>query len=386
MVSLINHYIGLKGKDDGIFIREYTYFLRIVVCYYVTDILWGILYEYNLIGLCYFDTVLYFIFMALSILFWTQFVVIYLKEQNQFKTFLLASGEILLVVEIVVLIINFFVPIFFTFVDGVYEAGYFRYILLIFQVIMYFLVSIYAFYVYWNRDRKPRFAIIGITSFCMIVFIVIQTLYPLYPMYAIGCLFSTSMMRSFVIEDARFEYQRRLEKLLRENEEKTKELQKAHNLAHTDPLTGVKNKLSYLEKEDEINDRISKHIMKNFAIVIFDIDNLKTINDTNGHDAGDTAIKTACDKIVKVFSPSLVYRIGGDEFMTFLFDENYNNRNQLIKEFDRQMKKHQKENKPIVSCGISEYNLSEDEYCQDIFDRADQYMYEKKNKNKSLKR
>lgn len=53
-------------------------------------------------------------------------------------------------------------------------------------------------------------------------------------------------------------------------------------------------------------------------MIVFDINNLKIINDTLGHDFGDILIIDSCKLICKVFKRSPVYRIGGDEFVVIL--------------------------------------------------------------------
>ena len=54
-----------------------------------------------------------------------------------------------------------------------------------------------------------------------------------------------------------------------------------------------------------------------------DLNNLKTINDTYGHDKGNIAIMKLANMICEVFSKSPVFRIGGDEFAVILFKKDY---------------------------------------------------------------
>jgi diguanylate cyclase (GGDEF)-like protein len=51
-----------------------------------------------------------------------------------------------------------------------------------------------------------------------------------------------------------------------------------------------------------------------WALFILDLDNLKIVNDTFGHLAGDALIRTAADRISRVMSPDVTFRLGGDEF------------------------------------------------------------------------
>lgn len=86
-----------------------------------------------------------------------------------------------------------------------------------------------------------------------------------------------------------------------------------HTLAFTDNLTGLYNRTAYSRHVTEIE---KLDTTKGFAIMLFDIDNFKEINDKRGHLEGDAALKSVAKTLTSVFSSSeySVYRIGGDEF------------------------------------------------------------------------
>ena len=87
-------------------------------------------------------------------------------------------------------------------------------------------------------------------------------------------------------------------------------------LAYTDALTGLKNRASFEEKVEEL--RQNKGLGNGYIIMI-DINNLKTINDTLGHKYGDEAIKRVAESISQHFSTyGSCYRIGGDEFCVII--------------------------------------------------------------------
>jgi len=86
--------------------------------------------------------------------------------------------------------------------------------------------------------------------------------------------------------------------------------------ARQDPLTGLLNKVV---TQDMINDYLRKHPSEECALIVFDIDNFKSYNDSLGHLFGDEIIKECATKIRRVFSKdSFVGRIGGDEFVAFI--------------------------------------------------------------------
>lgn len=95
-----------------------------------------------------------------------------------------------------------------------------------------------------------------------------------------------------------------------------------HNLEYQavhDSLTGILNRRAY----DHAIENIKKHPLDNdFVVYVSDIDNLKVINDSIGHDAGDELIKTYARIANKYLSPlGLFYRTGGDEFIGLLYGD-----------------------------------------------------------------
>ncbi|MBD3841546.1 MAG: diguanylate cyclase [Campylobacterales bacterium] len=94
--------------------------------------------------------------------------------------------------------------------------------------------------------------------------------------------------------------------------------QKLYSLANFDTLTQVYNRNAFFEKLERIiyeNDRIKKR----FALIYVDLDNFKIINDTLGHDGGDTYL-VAFSTIVKdtLRKSDILARVGGDEFIIVL--------------------------------------------------------------------
>lgn len=93
-------------------------------------------------------------------------------------------------------------------------------------------------------------------------------------------------------------------------------------LAYMDHVTQGKNRLAF-ERDFEAIMRDEKQ-SKELRLVLFDLDNLKKINDVHGHIAGDEAIKTAYDIISTVFKDfGECYRIGGDEFACLYLRNDY---------------------------------------------------------------
>lgn len=102
--------------------------------------------------------------------------------------------------------------------------------------------------------------------------------------------------------------------------EKGRQSEFISKLAYSDGLTGLGNRTAYMEY---LRDRTEKTPAKPLGIVMFDINNLKQVNDTLGHKLGDDMICTCADLLRESFGQKArLYRVGGDEFMALLEDEN----------------------------------------------------------------
>ena len=150
-------------------------------------------------------------------------------------------------------------------------------------------------------------------------------------------------------------------------------------LAHTDALTGVKSKLAYDQKKEELSAGDNR-----YGIVMADLNDLKKINDTEGHEKGDEAICKVCSILCSTFSHSPVYRIGGDEFVVIVTGRDYDQIDELTEGFKRNVE--QKGGGITAAIG---YALHEgDESVEDVFRRADSTMYaikkQMKRKDKAL--
>lgn len=161
------------------------------------------------------------------------------------------------------------------------------------------------------------------------------------------------------------------------------------DLAYTDTLTGVKSKTAYNEEVRRLNQNIADGFYQ-FGIIMFDINGLKEMNDTYGHDAGDTYIKSACRLICTTYKHSPVFRIGGDEFVAVLRGQDLLNSQKLMYRFYERMEQISKEvQRPeemvSVAAGMAVFKEGKDTDVQSVFKRADEYMYNNKNSIKSGK-
>ncbi|MBR5386968.1 MAG: diguanylate cyclase [Clostridiales bacterium] len=221
LILLIENQDIIFNMDKKLKIKTwmlYRRFLLAVLVYYITDTLWGIIEYYKLSKLLFFDTTVYFIAMASGLVLWTACVFYYLKENGRFVRFLLITGRILATIITAITLINIFIPIMFTVDDAcVYTGLPLRDALLIAQIILLFIISIYAATAYKRvKDRqdklKPRYRTVALFGLIMAAFLSIQLWFPYLPLYAVAYLMGTSLVRVFVIGDEVEEYKQDITK------------------------------------------------------------------------------------------------------------------------------------------------------------------------------
>ena len=151
--------------------------------------------------------------------------------------------------------------------------------------------------------------------------------------------------------------------------------------ANVDALTSVRNRGAFTAYVEEMQKNLQAAPENaEFAVGMFDCNDLKTINDTYGHEKGDIFLKTATRVICKVFQHSPVFRIGGDEFAVILRNDDFWNREELVRKFEEDSAaiSAAAENpweKVSVSMGIAVYDPQTDHCVNDTVRRADKVMY-----------
>ncbi len=379
IIALIVHVIinldMLKKVDmasDNLMRSRYRQFLFSIIAYFLCDIMWGFFYEQRWIIATYIDTCAYFFTMVLSVLLWTRSVIAFSGNKGRLGRIFIGAGWLVFLFELMALVINIFTPIVFSFSeDKEYLPLPARYITLVMQVVLFFSTAVYSFIVVLRSTgvRKSHYRTIGFSGIVMAIFIALQMFYPFMPFYAIGCLFSTCLIHTFVGMDL--------------SVEREKKIKLAHQKAYRDALTGVKNKLAYLEALKDIEIRLAEGSLNEYGVVVFDLNDLKEVNDTLGHAEGDEYIKEASHTICQLYKHSPVFRIGGDEFVVILMDEDYENRERLRESFENIMDENKKAGKVVVSDGMAVYISGRDESYNDVFKRADSVMYRRKQMLKS---
>ena len=164
-----------------------------------------------------------------------------------------------------------------------------------------------------------------------------------------------------------------------ERKETAQNLFAARRMADIDSLTGVKNKHAYTQWEEIVNEGIKGGTQEPFAVVVCDINNLKSVNDLYGHKAGDSCIQSCSSKLCNIFTNSPVFRVGGDEFIIFLSGEDYYRRNELMTRVNAIPKDPARIRMgETVSAGMAEYDKDKHRSLLNVVEEADKAMYARK--------
>ncbi|MFA7637462.1 MAG: GGDEF domain-containing protein [Monoglobales bacterium] len=197
------------------------------------------------------------------------------------------------------------------------------------------------------------------------------------PVYLFLCLsvgvfyyvFISSISKTKKIEEANIELQ---------------EKNKFYELAYSDFLCELGNRAAFEKTMENLKGQCS--LYKNICFVFMDINNMKQINDTYGHVAGDKTLICTAEAIKKVFSPdySKAFRIGGDEFCVLYFNINKEGIAKLLQSLDNVIEKTKPYPELSIASGFAFWNSDMGDSMMDVFKKADMNMYSNKRQIKEL--
>jgi diguanylate cyclase (GGDEF)-like protein len=162
-----------------------------------------------------------------------------------------------------------------------------------------------------------------------------------------------------------------------------KAMEKMKHMAVTDEMTGIFNRRhAFHVLKREIN--VSQSDKKKFVICYVDIDKLKVVNDTYGHDAGDELIKTVVNTFTEnIRASDYLFRMGGDEFMLVFPDANLADMETLVSRLQEILNKKQLYSIPIdFSYGFAEFGPEDDMTYEELIKEADTCMFDQKMKKR----
>ena len=173
-----------------------------------------------------------------------------------------------------------------------------------------------------------------------------------------------------------------LRQLAQSNKERKSMIVSLENLTLEDHLTGLYNRRGFTTIAKEYLQLADRKKM-NMYLLYIDLDDLKKINDTYGHNKGDFILVTLAEILQKTFRKSdIKARIGGDEFAVFPIDTRVNGVQTAIARLKKSIDDYNStsERQPLlsVSTGIASYNQAQPCSVNELLSRADSLMYEEK--------
>lgn len=157
-----------------------------------------------------------------------------------------------------------------------------------------------------------------------------------------------------------------------------KSLENLNYKASHDPLTGAYNRAGYKLLMSSID-------LNSTYMMLFDIDNFKTINDTYGHEIGDKVLVKLVNVMKNNFrDDDCICRIGGDEFVILMVHSAKVNQDMIAKKIDIINKELENSNDglPATSISVGIIHGKDTTSAEDLYTKADETMYQSKQKGK----
>lgn len=150
-------------------------------------------------------------------------------------------------------------------------------------------------------------------------------------------------------------------------------------LSETDTMTQLYNKNKYFQMISNYYPSI-EHV----GVIFWDVNGLKTVNDTMGHDYGDYLISTVAMSILKFTDEkALAYRIGGDEFVMVIEDATEDRINEILEGWRRDLDMKNKGTRIELTAAVG-YALGNGKEIDIIVKEADSNMYTDKQAYKAM--
>jgi diguanylate cyclase (GGDEF)-like protein/PAS domain S-box-containing protein len=170
--------------------------------------------------------------------------------------------------------------------------------------------------------------------------------------------------------------------IVRDITERKQMEEQLRSLSFFDDLTGLYNRRGFFTFADEFL-KLAKRQKQGLYMLYADLDNLKLINDTSGHQAGDQALMDSAEIIKKTYRESdIVARIGGDEFAVIPIGTTGDNIDKLTSRLQGNIEKHnlkRKRNYTLsMSFGVSYFDPMAPCSIDELVAHADEMMYEQK--------
>ena len=154
-------------------------------------------------------------------------------------------------------------------------------------------------------------------------------------------------------------------------------------LVNTDELTGAYNKRFMIKKVSEEIERCQR--TKNaFSLIMLDVDDFKSINDTYGHNMGDSVLKKFVERIdSRIRKTDFLCRWGGDEFIVLLPDTDLDGAVELAQDIKEEFAANEFDTVGELTSSIGVSSYSEGDTLDTLIKKVDDLMYTSKKAGKS---
>ena len=159
-------------------------------------------------------------------------------------------------------------------------------------------------------------------------------------------------------------------------------LAELHKQSLKDYLTGLNNRRGFFLLAQQ-HTKLAKRMKRSVLFVIADLDGMKKINDTFGHEAGDQALIKTADILKKTFRDAdILGRIGGDEFAVCIMEDDTSTAEVITERLEENIQvANNMKTVPYelsISAGIARFDSDSQNSFEQMLAQADALMYEKK--------
>jgi diguanylate cyclase len=179
---------------------------------------------------------------------------------------------------------------------------------------------------------------------------------------------------------------KRLAQLELESSELRSRMVEAHYMALLDTVTGLPNRLAYEERVEQEMARW-KRFDNPLTLLIWDVDDFKSINDRFGHQAGDKALRVIAQSLkARLRETDFIARFGGEEFVCLLCGAQDKEALNVAEDMRHSVESNafHSQGRPVpvtISCGVASFQVGDT--LDDVFSRADRALYQAKKNGKN---
>jgi diguanylate cyclase len=178
----------------------------------------------------------------------------------------------------------------------------------------------------------------------------------------------------------------RLDQLEQESSDLRSRMLEAHHMALLDTVTGLPNRLAYEERVEQELARW-RRFGSPLTMLMWDVDDFKSINDRFGHQAGDKALRVIAQSLqVRLRETDFIARFGGEEFVCLLCGAQGEEAVSVAEDMRRSVESNgfHSQGKPVrvtISCGVASFQKGDS--LEEVFTRADKALYQAKRNGKN---